>query len=96
MLKQRSQESVRSGEKRSIGGDGRSSGLGGEDRRSVGGEGRRSVVGGEDSIDGRRSVLTGDEKRSVGERKSTYLQWAETPCLPSPPATPPGEGEWQE
>merc|ERR1719288_281395 len=32
-------------------------------------------------------------ERKVEERASTYLQWEETPSLPSPPATPPAEGE---
>ena len=31
--------------------------------------------------------------RKVEERASTYLHWEETPSLPSPPATPPAEGE---
>ena len=32
-------------------------------------------------------------ERKVEERASTYLHWEETPSLPSPPATPPAEGE---
>ena len=192
LLKQRSQESVRSGERRSIGGSihlvegeqggrrshvegeqggrkihlegeqggrrillegeqsGRRSGLGGEEqRRSLlgGEEGRRSRL----SEESRRSLLGGDGgggaggrqqgvalddgkriaqatapipqlergsgrdmegkqgqarlevkerkvnqstfDRKVEERASTYLHWEETPSLPSPPATPPAEGE---
>ena len=173
LLKQRSQESVRSGERRSIAGSihlegeqggkkihldgeqgGRRSGLGGEEqRRSLlgGEEGRRSRL----SEESRRSLLGGDGgggaggrqqgvalddgkriaqatapipqlergsgremegrqgqaglevkcdakerkvnqstfDRKVEERASTYLHWEETPSLPSPPATPPADGE---
>jgi len=32
-------------------------------------------------------------ERKVEERASTYLHWEETPSLPSPPATPPAEGQ---
>ena len=32
-------------------------------------------------------------ERKVEERASTYLHWEETPSLPSPPATPPADGE---
>ena len=35
----------------------------------------------------------GEGRSSLGERRSTYLQWEEQPCLPSPPATPPEEGQ---
>ena len=177
LLKQRSQESVRSGERRSIAGSvlgedgGRRSVLGGEENRQslLGGEegrrsrlseeSRRSLVGGGDAGGGRQSLDVGGgrqnvalddgkqivapsppipelersrgrgeerrmevkqgqantnhqrrlevrqdwkegrvEKKSTYERKveeraSTYLHWEETPSLPSPPATPPAEGE---
>ena len=156
LLKQRSQESVRSGERRSIGGSihlvegeqgGRRSGLGGEEqRRSLlgGEEGRKSLLGGDGGGGGgaggrqqgvalddgkriapatapipqlergrgremegeqgqarlevkcdakERRVNQGTFDRKVEERASTYLHWEETPSLPSPPATPPAEGE---
>ena len=178
LLKQRSQESVRSGERRSIGGSihlvegeqggrrshvegeqggrkihlegeqgGRRSGLGGEEqRRSLlgGEEGRKSLLGGDGGGGGgaggrQQGVALDDGKRiapatapipqlergsgremegkqgqarlevkcdakerkvnqstfdrKVEERASTYLHWEETPSLPSPPATPPAEGE---
>ena len=178
LLKQRSQESVRSGERRSIGGSihlvegeqggrrshvegqqggrkihlegeqgGRRSGLGGEEqRRSLlgGEEGRKSLLGGDGGGGGgaggrQQGVALDDGKRiapatapipqlergsgremegkqgqarlevkcdakerkvnqstfdrKVEERASTYLHWEETPSLPSPPATPPADGE---
>ena len=33
-------------------------------------------------------------ERKAEERASTYLHWEDTPSLPSPPATPPAEGEF--
>ena len=40
-----------------------------------------------------RKVNQSTFDRKVEERASTYLHWEETPSLPSPPATPPAEGE---
>ena len=40
-----------------------------------------------------RKVKESTFDRKVEERASTYLHWEETPSLPSPPATPPAEGE---
>ena len=176
LLKQRSQESVRSGERRSntgsilgedggrrsvLGGDenrkslpgggeeGRRSRLSEESRRSLVGDvggGRRETVGGdvgggrqislvafddgkriapassaipelersrgrgderrmevkqadahqrrlEVKLDGGRVDKKSTYERKVEERASTYLHWEETPSLPSPPATPPVDGE---
>ena len=175
LLKQRSQESVRSGERRSIGGSihlvegeqggrrshvegeqggrkihlegeqgGRRSGLGGEEQRRsrLSEDSRRSLLGGDGGggAGGRQQGVALDDgkriapatapipqlergsgremegkqgqarlevkcdakerkvnqstfDRKVEERASTYLHWDETPSLPSPPATPPAEGE---
>ena len=43
--------------------------------------------------DGGRVDKKSTYERKVEERASTYLHWEETPSLPSPPATPPAEGE---
>merc|ERR1719490_121240 len=43
--------------------------------------------------DGGRVDKKSTYERKVEERASTYLHWEETPSLPSPPATPPAEGQ---
>merc|ERR1719234_910513 len=43
--------------------------------------------------DSRVETKSSTYERKVEERASTYLHWEETPSLPSPPATPPAEGQ---
>ena len=43
--------------------------------------------------DGGRVDKKSTYERKVEERASTYLHWEETPSLPSPPASPPADGE---
>ena len=65
----------------------------GEDRRMEVKQGQRRVEVKVDANEGKVEKKRGTYERKVEERASTYLHWEETPSLPSPPATPPADGE---
>ena len=56
-------------------------------------QGQRRVEVKVDANEGKVEKKRGTYERKVEERASTYLHWEETPSLPSPPATPPADGE---
>ena len=74
-----------------------------ERSRGRGGERRMEVNQGQAAhqrrLDAKQDAKEGKIPKSTFERKaeeraSTYLHWEDTPSLPSPPATPPAEGEF--
>ena len=65
----------------------------GEDRRMEVKQGQRRVEVRVDANEVKFEKKRGMNERKVEERASTYLHWEETPSLPSPPATPPADGE---